>query len=62
MAQEDSGAHILDVNVGLPEIDEPVMMERVVTRLQSVIALPLQIDTSDTSQWSAACACTTASR
>ncbi len=41
-------AHILDVNVGLPEIDEPVMMERVVTRLQSVIALPLQIDTSDT--------------
>ena len=30
------------------EIDEPVMMERVVTRLQSVIALPLQIDTSDT--------------
>ena len=48
MAQEDSGAHILDVNVGLPEIDEPVMMERVVTRLQSVIALPLQIDTSDT--------------
>ena len=48
MVQEDSGAHILDVNVGLPEIDEPVMMERVVTRLQSVIALPLQIDTSDT--------------
>ncbi len=48
MAQEDSGAHILDVNVGLPEIDEPAMMERVVTRLQSVIALPLQIDTSNT--------------
>ncbi|MGI6181970.1 MAG: homocysteine S-methyltransferase family protein [Agathobaculum sp.] len=48
LAQEDSGAHILDVNVGLPEIDEPAMMERVVTRLQSVIALPLQIDTSNT--------------
>ena len=45
--QEDSGAHILDVNVGLPEIDEPEMMETVVTRLQSIIALPLQIDTSD---------------
>ena len=45
--QEDSGAHILDVNVGLPEIDEPAMMETVVTRLQSIIALPLQIDTSD---------------
>ena len=37
-----------DVNVGLPEIDEPLMMERVVPRLQSVIALPLQIDTSNT--------------
>ncbi len=48
MAQEDSGAHILDVNVGLPEIDEPAMMEQVVTRLQSVLALPLQIDTSNT--------------
>ena len=48
LAQEDNGAHILDVNVGLPEIDEPAMMERVVTRLQGVTALPLQIDTSDT--------------
>lgn len=46
LTQEDSGAHILDVNVGLPEIDEPAMMEAVVTRLQSVLALPLQIDTS----------------
>ena len=45
--QEESGAHILDVNVGLPEIDEPRMMEAVVTRLQSILALPLQIDTSD---------------
>ena len=54
MAQEDSGAHILDVNVGLPEIDEPAMMERVVTRLQSVIALPLQIDTVDITAMEAA--------
>ena len=45
--QEDSGAHILDVNVGLPEIDEPEMMATVVSRLQSILALPLQIDTSD---------------
>ncbi len=45
--QEDQGAHILDVNVGLPEIDEPQMMETVVTRLQSTTRLPLQIDTSD---------------
>ena len=48
LTQEDNGAHILDVNVGLPEIDEPAMMERVITRLQGVTALPLQIDTSDT--------------
>ncbi|WP_125114537.1 homocysteine S-methyltransferase family protein [Agathobaculum sp. Marseille-P7918] len=48
LTQEDSGAHILDVNVGLPEIDEPKMMETVVSRLQSVLALPLQIDTSNT--------------
>ena len=47
LEQESAGAHILDVNVGLPEIDEPAMMEEVVTRLQSVLALPLQIDTSD---------------
>ena len=47
LRQEDAGAHILDVNVGLPEIDEPEIMETVVTRLQSVTALPLQIDTSD---------------
>lgn len=47
LRQEESGAHILDVNVGLPEIDEPFMMEEVVTRLQSITSLPLQIDTTD---------------
>lgn len=47
LRQEDSGAHILDVNVGLPEIDEPSMMTNVVQKLQSVLALPLQIDTTD---------------
>ena len=47
LRQEDSGAHILDVNVGLPEIAEPAMMTQVVQRLQSVLALPLQIDTTD---------------
>lgn len=45
--QEDSGAHILDVNVGLPEIDEVDMMRRVICELQKVTALPLQIDTSN---------------
>ena len=45
--QQDCGADILDVNVGLPEIDEVKMMCEAVTELQSVIDLPLQIDTSD---------------
>ena len=45
--QQDAGADILDVNVGLPGIDEPSMMTRVVKELQSVIDLPLQIDSSD---------------
>ena len=47
ISQEESGADLLDVNVGLPEIDEPAMMVEAVTRLQSVIPLPLQIDTTD---------------
>lgn len=47
VTQQDHGAHILDVNVGLPGIDEPQMMEDTVKELQSVIDLPLQIDTSD---------------
>ena len=45
--QQDAGADILDVNVGLPGIDEPAMMTRVVKALQSVVDLPLQIDSSD---------------
>ncbi len=47
IAQAECGAHILDVNVGLPEIDEASMLQRVVCELQAVINLPLQIDTSD---------------
>lgn len=47
VSQQDHGAHVLDVNVGLPEIDEPSMMEEVVKELQSIIDLPLQIDTSN---------------
>lgn len=47
VTQQDHGAHVLDVNVGLPEIDEPSMMEEVVRELQSIIDLPLQIDTSN---------------
>ncbi|MDE7324087.1 MAG: homocysteine S-methyltransferase family protein [Lachnospiraceae bacterium] len=48
LTQEENGAHILDVNVGLPEIDEPQLMEEAVTGIQAIIDLPLQIDTSDT--------------
>lgn len=48
ITQQDKGAHILDVNVGLPDIDEIVMMKEVVRELQSVTSLPLQIDTVDT--------------
>ncbi len=48
LAQEENGAHILDVNVGLPEIDEPALMQEAVTGIQAIIDLPLQIDTSDT--------------
>jgi len=44
--QIKAGAHILDVNVGLPEIDEKEMMVRVMSELQSVTDIPLQIDTS----------------
>lgn len=47
VSQQDNGADVLDVNVGLPGIDEPSMMEEVVKELQSIIDLPLQIDTSD---------------
>lgn len=47
IAQQDNGAHILDVNVGLPDIDERAMMKEVVEELQSVTNLPLQIDTVD---------------
>ncbi|MBR2677227.1 MAG: homocysteine S-methyltransferase family protein [Solobacterium sp.] len=47
LEQEDAGADILDVNVGVPGIDEPAMMKTVVQRLQAVTNLPLQLDSSD---------------
>lgn len=47
IAQTECGADILDVNVGLPEIDEPAAMEKAITLLQSVTDTPLQIDTSN---------------
>ncbi len=48
VSQTDAGADILDVNVGLPEIDEPQMMVSAVKGLQSILNTPLQVDTSDT--------------
>lgn len=47
ITQEERGAHILDVNVGLPDIDEPAVMEEVIREIQAVTSLPLQIDTVD---------------
>ena len=54
IAQQDNGAHILDVNVGLPDIDEISMMKETVQALQSVVNLPLQIDTVDAAAMEAA--------
>ena len=45
--QQKKGVHILDVNVGMPEIDEKKMLETAVCELQAVIDLPLQIDTAN---------------
>ncbi len=47
VAQQEMGVHILDVNVGLPEIDEVSMLKNAVCGLQAIIDLPLQIDTSN---------------
>ncbi len=45
--QEEAGVHILDVNVGLPEIDEAEMLKRAVTEIQAVTNLPLQLDSAN---------------
>ncbi len=47
VTQEEAGAHVLDVNVGLPELDEPAVLTNAVCEIQAVTDLPLQIDTSD---------------
>lgn len=44
VSQQEKGVHILDVNVGLPEIDEDEMLTSAVKELQSVLDLPLQLD------------------
>ena len=47
LAQEEAGSHILDVNVGLPGLDEPEVLTRTMEAIQEVTALPLQLDTSN---------------
>ena len=45
--QQECGADVLDVNVGLPELDEPAMLAAAVDKLASTVTLPLVIDSSD---------------
>lgn len=47
VSQAEAGAAVLDVNVGTPGVDEPALMERAVKALQSVVSLPLQLDSTD---------------
>lgn len=45
--QQKQGAHVLDVNMGLPDIDEAAVLAKMVTEIQAIVDLPLQIDSSD---------------
>ena len=47
VAQQEAGADVLDVNVGLPELDEPAVLTAAVDKLSSTVTLPLNIDSSD---------------
>ncbi|MCD2434609.1 homocysteine S-methyltransferase family protein [Acidaminococcus sp. NSJ-142] len=47
LEQLDKGAQVLDVNVGVPGVNEPELIERVIVTLQSITSVPLQIDTSN---------------
>lgn len=46
LVQQDAGAHILNVNAGLPEIDEKATMLNIIRELSSTISIPLQIDSA----------------
>lgn len=54
VSQQEKGVHILDVNMGLPNINEPQMLTKAICELQAVTPLPLQIDTSDADAMEAA--------
>lgn len=47
VAQQEAGADVLDVNVGLPELDEPAALRAAVEKLQACVTLPLVVDSSD---------------
>ncbi len=47
LAQQQAGAAILDVNAGVPDIDQPALMMRLVEELSQLVTLPLSIDTTD---------------
>ena len=47
LSQEEAGVHILDVNTGLPEIDEAEMLKGATEAIQAVTSLPLQLDSND---------------
>ncbi len=55
--QQEKGVHVLDVNVGLPDIDEKSMLKNAVQELQAVLDLPLQIDSADAGAMEAALRC-----
>ena len=55
ISQQEQGADILDVNVGLPEIDEVAMIQAACMQLQGSTLLPLQIDSTDPAAVEAAC-------
>lgn len=53
--QQEQGAHVLDVNMGLPDIDEVVMLKRAIMEVQGMVNLPLQIDSSNVQALEEAC-------
>lgn len=55
IAEEDAGAKVLDVNVGLPGLDEAAVMRKIIPMLQEVVSVPLQIDSSNPEAIEAAC-------
>ncbi len=57
LRQQERGVHVLDVNVGLPDINEQEMLVRVTQELQAIIDLPLQIDSSNAVAMEAALRC-----